>query len=108
MTRKQLAVSIPRNYEIYTDEENPYGNVRSIRRTSTEPDERLVFSTFAQAKRVLQGMLRAEENELRERLQLLRYNKKDIHKLRVRELQTETIGPARHRRPYLHRTQKKE
>lgn len=74
------------NYEIYTDEETPYGPRRCIRLSDTGPGDALVFATFAEAKRELLNMLRADEDELRERLLNTRYNKQDIRRLRKREL----------------------
>lgn len=76
-------------FEIYTDEEGPYGSVRGIRETSAEPDNRRVFATFAQAKQELREILLSEENELKERLAIVRYNRLDLSRLRRKELRND-------------------
>lgn len=74
------------NFEIYTDEECAYGGVREIRLSDSEPDGRWVFATFTQAKQELLKTLRAEEDELREQLALVRYNRQDLRRLTRKQL----------------------
>lgn len=74
------------SYEIYTDEDTPYGPRLGIRLTSAEPDRRHVYSTFREAKRVLLDDLAATADDLREQLLRVKYNAQDVRKTRVSEL----------------------
>lgn len=73
-------------YEIYIEEDNPYGTMRGIRPSDSTPDDRQVFTTFKQAKQELLAVLQADEDELRERLLLLQFNRHDVHQLRKNQL----------------------
>lgn len=75
------------NFEIYADEEGPYGNTLSIRRSGADVDGQRVFATFKEAKRELRKILLDEEDELQERLAVLLYNRQDLSRLRESQLQ---------------------
>jgi hypothetical protein len=73
-------------FEIYTDNETPYGSMRGIRLSDMTADNKRVFATFSAAKRELTEILRADEDELRERMLYARYNRQDLRRLRRKEL----------------------
>ena len=77
------------NYEIYADEDCPYGETLSIRRSLAEADGTRVFPTFTAAKRALGEILAANEQELKDELELVRYNRADLRALRLRDLPEE-------------------